>query len=108
MQIGRLMDLLDKWQMYMKSDSNNLGYPKKSLGMTTGGESNYDAFDIMYEASEQSNIHTIDAIIDSLEPLQKQAIYARFLRGKKPTLYEHQLQLAIDNLLTIASRRIEA
>ena len=108
MDMQRLLELLDKWKLYMRSDNHRLGYPSKSLGMVSGGESSYDAFDEMYEEVESSNVKTVDAVIHSLPEDQKQAIYARYLQTKKPQLYEYKLQLAIDNLLTIVGRRIGA
>jgi len=108
MTIERLLELLDKWQSYMKSDNNKLGYPRKSLGMSSGGASTYDAFDDMYEDVEADNVRTVDAVIHSLPQEQQQAIYARYLKTKKPLYYEIKLELAIDNLLTIVGRRIGA
>lgn len=108
MNIDRLLELLDKWKLYMRSDNHKLGYPTKSLGMVSGGESSYDAFDEMYEDAEADNVRTVDAVIHSLPEEQKQAIYARYLKTKKPMYYELKLELAIDNLLTIVGRRIPA
>jgi len=108
MQINRLLELLDKWKLFMRSDNHKLGYPSKSLGMSSGGESSYDAFDEMYEDVESDNIRTVDAVIHSLPKDQKDAIYARYLNTKKPLYYEIKLQLAIDNLLIIVGRRIGA
>lgn len=108
MQMDRLLELLDKWKLFMRSDNHKLGYPSKSLGMSSGGESSYDAFDEMYEDVEADNVRTVDAVIHSLPNDQKDAIYARYLNTKKPIYYEIKLQLAIDNLLTIVGRRIGA
>jgi enoyl-[acyl-carrier-protein] reductase (NADH) len=108
MEMNRLLELLDKWRLFMRSDNHKLGYPSKSLGMSSGGESSYDAFDEMYEDVESDNIRTVDAVIHSLPKDQKEAIYARYLNTKKPIYYEIKLQLAIDNLLTIVGRRIGA
>lgn len=92
----------------MKSSSHKLGYPSKSLGMSSGGESTSDEFEHMVSAMDKSNVRTISAIIDSLEHGQREALYAKYLNGKKPLAYEWQLDMAMDNLLTIASRRINA
>jgi len=108
MQMDRLLELLDKWKLFMRSDNHKLGYPSKSIGMSSGGESSYDAFDEMYEDVEADNVRTVDAVIHSLPNDQKDAIYARYLNTKKPIYYEIKLQLAIDNLLTIVGRRIGA
>jgi len=108
MEMSRLLELLDKWKLFMRSDNHKLGYPSKSLGMSSGGESSYDAFDEMYEDVEDDNVRTVDAVIHSLPNDQKDAIYARYLKTKKPQLYEYKLQIAMDNLLTIVGRRIGA
>ena len=108
MDMNRLMDLLDKWKVYMKSDNHKLGYPNKSLGMSSGGESSYDAFDEMYADVELDNVKTVDAVIHSLHQEEQKAIYARYLGTKKPMYYEVKLKIAIDNLLDIVKRRIGA
>jgi len=108
MDMNRLLDLLDKWKLYMKSDNHKLGYPNKSIGLSSGGESSYDVFDEMYESSELENVKTLDAVIHSLNQEEQKAIYSRYLNTKKPMYYEIKLQIAIDNLLQIVSRRIGA
>jgi hypothetical protein len=104
----RLLSILDDWKVYMKSTNTRLGYPSKSLGMSSGGESTKDEFEHMVNAMDQSNIRTLDAIIHSLDQGQQQAIYAKYLNGKPPLAYQWQLDMAYDNLLTIANRRINA
>ena len=54
------------------------------------------------------NVKIVDSIIDDLPKQQKQAINYRFLGGNKPMYYERDLELAIDNLLTISGRKIYA
>lgn len=106
MEMNRLLELLDKWKLYMRSDNHRLGYPSKSIGMSSGGASG--SFDDMYDEVEDDNVRTVDAVIHSLPKDQQQAIYSRYLNTKKPLYYEIKLQLAIDNLLTIVGRRIGA
>lgn len=108
MRIARLMDILDDWAKWMKKDSHRLGYPSKSSYFLTGGESTAEVFEDMVSKSDMENIKIIDAVIDGLPKAQKNAINYRFLGGNKPMYYERDLGLAIDNLLTIASRRIYA
>lgn len=107
MRIERLMVLLEDWSTWMKHDTHRLGYPSKSLGIASGGESS-EAFDDMVGEADSKNTKTINAIINSLPREQREAIYARWLKSKKPMYYELKLELAIDNLLSIASRRIDA
>ena len=107
MRIERLMVLLEDWSEFMKHDNNRLGYPSKALGMASGGESS-EAFDDMITDADNKNVITLNAIIHSLPKEQREAIYARWLKSKKPVYYELKLDLAMDNLLTMASRRIYA
>lgn len=107
MKIQRLIVLLEDWSGWMKHDSHKLGYPSKSLGIASGGESS-EAFDDMVGEADSKNIKTMNAIINSLPREQREAVYARWLGSKKPIYYELKLELAMDNLLTIADRRIYA
>ena len=104
----RLLSILDDWALWMKSDNHKLGYPSKSIGMSSGGESTRESFAEMCSAQDMSNIRTIDAIIHSLPKEQQDAIYARYLDAKKLLAYEWNMDMAYDNLLTMAGRRINA
>jgi len=104
----RLLSILDDWALWMKSDNHKLGYPSKSIGMSSGGESTSESFAEMCSAQDMSNLRTIDAIIHSLEQGQQDAIYAKYLGAKPPLAFYWQLDMAYDNLLTIAERRINA
>ena len=107
--INRLLAILDDWALWMKQgDSHKLGYPKKSLGMSNGGESTEDEFEHMLSSMDMQNVRTIDAIIHSLPKEQQEALYTRYLKSRKPMAYEYKLELAMDNLLTIGSKRINA
>lgn len=107
MQLGRLLCILDDWAKWMKKDSHRLGFPTKSSFLSSGGESSHDAFEVMIEKADKSNVITINAVVHSLPKAQRQSIYARYLGDKKPMYYEKHLELALDNLLTMASRRID-
>jgi len=104
----RLLSILEDWALWMKSDNHKLGYPSKSIGMSSGGESTSESFSEMCSAQDMSNIRTIDAIIHSLDKTQQDAIYARYLDAKKPLAYEWNIDMAYDNLLTMAGKRINA
>jgi hypothetical protein len=104
----RLLSILEDWALWMKSDNHKLGYPSKSIGMSSGGESTSEVFEDMCSAQDMSNIRTIDAIIHSLPKEQQNAIYAKYLGAKLPLAYEWNMDMAYDNLLVIASRRINA
>ena len=107
MKLGRLLCILDDWAKWMKKDSHRLGFPTKSSFLSSGGESSHDAFEVMIEKADKSNVITINAVVHSLPKAQRQSIYARYLGEKKPMYYEKHLELALDNLLTMASRRID-
>ena len=107
MRIGRLQAIIEDWVRWHKVDDHNLGYPSKVNYLSTGGYSS-GVFEDMLEIADKKNVKTLDAIIDSLPKEQKQAIYARYLGEKEPIFYEVKLNDAMDNLLTIASRRIGA
>ncbi len=51
MHIDRLKQILDDWARWMHAPSTKLGYPSKSLGMISGGESTSDAFEDMVSVS---------------------------------------------------------
>jgi hypothetical protein len=104
----RLLSIIEDWARWMKSDNHKLGYPSKSIGMSSGGESTSEVFEEMCSAQDMSNVRTIDAIIHSLDSSQQQAIYAKYLGAKPPLAFYWQLEMAYDNLLTIAGRRINA
>ncbi len=107
MTIKRLSEILDDWVRWCKVDDHKLGYPDKVSYLSTGGYSS-GVFDDMCRAADITNVKTLDAIIHSLPKEQRQAIYARYLNEKQPIFYEVKLNDAMDNLLTIASRRIGA
>ena len=104
----RLLSILEDWGRWMDWDNHKLGYPSKSIGMSSGGESTSEVFEEMCSAQDMSNIRTIHAIIHSLEQGQQDAIYTKYLGAKPPLAYYWQLDMAYDNLLTIAGRRINA
>ena len=108
MRITRLMSILEDWSRWMKFDNHKLGYPNKTSYFSTGGESTSEVFEEMVSKTDMENIKVVDAVIDGLEKNQKAAIYYRFLGGKKPMFYEKNLNLAMDNLLTIVGQRIYA
>lgn len=108
MHIDRLLQILDDWALYMKSDNHKLGYPSKAVGLSSGGESTEDEFESMLSAMDLANVRIIDAIIHDLPKEQQDSIYAKYLGAKKKTLYEWHLNHAMDNLLTIAGRKINA
>jgi hypothetical protein len=110
MQIDELKHLLDLWVRYMRNDKAEiaeLGYPKKSAFLATGGESTNEVFEEMFQASEMKKVEVLDAVIHSLDPQQVKAIYHFHLKTKPPVYVELKYEHAIDNLLTIVGRRLD-
>lgn len=99
-----LMEYMDAWARSMRQEDSGLGYPKKSIMMSSGG--NYTSFEDMIEEADSNIIKTIDAVVSSLDPEQRSAVWARWLNTKKPMYYELKLSHAIDNLMTIVGRRL--
>lgn len=98
------MEYMDAWARSMRQEDSGLGYPKKSIMMSSGG--NYTSFEDMIAESDSKVVETIDAVIGSLDQDQRDAVWARWLNTKKPMYYELKLSHAIDNLLTIVGRRL--
>jgi|TARA_R110000787_G_scaffold85719_1_gene182720 hypothetical protein len=107
MRISRLNEIIQDWVRWHKVDDHKLGYPSKVSYMSTGGYS-ANVFDDMVGIADSNNVKTLDAIINSLPLEQRQAIYANYLGEKQPIFYEMKFELAMENLLSIASRRIYA
>jgi hypothetical protein len=74
MTVDRLEWLLGNWADYMKQPSHKLGYPSKSLCMSSGGASGEDEFDIMCDEVDTKCAQAIDSIIDSLSMPQRTAV----------------------------------
>lgn len=106
MTLEYLLELLDDWAKWMHYDNHKLGFPTKSVGLSSGGSSNEDTFDEMIDDLDNENVKTINAIIHSLQTEEVKAIYARYLHTKKPFYYEIKLQFALDKLLKLAEQRI--
>ena len=108
MKISRLIQILEDWASWMKRDSHRLGYPNKTSYFSTGGESTSEVFNDMVQQSDKENVRIINSIIDDLPNPQKVCVYYKFLGGLKPLFYERNIDLAMDNLLTLSSAKIHA
>jgi hypothetical protein len=105
MQLDDLLLVLEDWSKWMRHDEHGLGYPKKSSVIISGGESSFDAFEIMAHEMDLYLVEVVNAIIDGLEQDLRNAIYARYLNGNKPLYYEMKLQLALEKILSKAQKR---
>lgn len=106
MELDFLLNILDNWALWMRSDNHRLGYPKKSILLSSGGESVEGVLDDMMQEMDLKHVEIIDALIEDLPKDLKMALYARYLRSKKPMYYEIKLNEAIDRLLQLAESRI--
>ena len=110
MTLDELKHLLELWVRYMRSDKAEiaeLGYPKKSAFLSSGGESTNEVFEDMFHASEIRKVEVLHAVIHSLDSEQQKAIYHFHLKTKEPLYAMIKYQNAIDNLLTIVGRRLD-
>lgn len=74
MNLPLVMHYLQLWDeivMHSHGDIAKLGFPKRSLGISTGGLNN---FDDMYDNDEQRIAHAMDGVIDSLPEEYKAAV----------------------------------
>lgn len=74
---GRLEWHFDNWRRYMRKDDVTDGYPGKASGCVGGGYS--QTFDDMVDAEDVRVARVVDALVNSLTPLERAAIYHRYL-----------------------------
>jgi len=106
--MDRLLQILDDWKIYDKHYKEKLGYPSRSLGMSSGGASSHEAFDHLLSDMDLQNAETLNTGINNLPDGQKAAIRHKYFKEPKPIAFEWQWDMAMDNLLTWASQRISA
>ena len=94
-----MMELLDEWAKWVRSyKDEGLGYPKRSVGISSGS-SQYGAFEAMCEHADEHQMKVINTGIYDLNQEEQKAIFWRYFKQKpKPMYYELKLQMAIDNL----------
>lgn len=105
--ISRILYLLDAWAKWMRFDNHRLGFPSKSIMMSTGGSSE-NVFEEMVDESDKRNVIILDAIITGLPVEQREAIYFKHLGAKEPFASEFKYQDALESLDKLASKRIYA
>jgi hypothetical protein len=102
----RLLEILDGWALWMQQPNSKLGFPSKSIGLSSGGASTEDSFNELISIQDTNNIRILDTIIHNLPQEQQDALYHCYLNAKKPFAFEYKYELALDNLLTLAGRKI--
>lgn len=70
---------LAEWVTFMHSGRYCAGYPRRAIGISTGGNSK--SFDELMEPVESEIVHAIDAAIESLPPAQRCAIHHCYLHS---------------------------
>lgn len=102
----RLAWHLGNWADYMKQPSSKLGYPSKSLCMSSGGASGEDEFDILCNEADVNVAKTMDGIIDSITLPQRVAVNHVWLNVKHhyPT-QELDLEEAYKNIIKLCLKR---
>ena len=106
MNLSRLEFHLENWRDYMQTSSSKLGYPSRSLCMSSGGASGADEFELMCESADLNSAMAIDAIIDGLIKPQRVAINHTWLRvSLRHPAHEYDLLDAYKNIMKIADRR---
>jgi len=106
--MDRLLQILDDWKVYDKYYKEKLGFPNKALGMSSGGASSHEAFEHLISGMDLQNAETMASLINSLPKGQRAAIRHKYFKEPKPIAYEWQYDMAMDNLLTWATKRIAA
>lgn len=103
-----MVELLDEWARWVKSyKDEGLGYPKKSVGISSGGVSQYGAFEALCDQADENQMKIINTGVYDLSPEEQNAIFWRYFKQKpKPMYYEFKLQMAINHLYEKISEKL--
>ena len=98
MSEARLEWHFDNWRRYMRRDSVTDGYPGKAAGCVGGGYS--QSFDDMADASDVRCARVLDALVSSLEHMERAAVYHQYLyavfrHGRDPDEAKGMLKQAL-------------
>lgn len=77
MSEGRLEFHFDNWRRWMRKDDVTDGAPGKAAGCVGGGYS--QTFDDMADASDIRCARIVDALVSSLSPVERAAVYHEYL-----------------------------
>lgn len=100
MPLARLEWHFDNWRRWMRKDDVTDGAPSKACGCVGGGYS--QTFDDMVDAADVRCARIMDALVNSLTPVERAAIYHEYLYAVfrsarfdlKRTLEQARLRLA--------------
>lgn len=101
MTINRLEFHFDNWRRWMRKDDVTEGAPRSAAGCVGGGYS--QSFDDMADASDIRCARIVDALVSSLTPLERAAIYHEYLYA----VFRHGRD-QLDEALNRARSRIAA
>ena len=74
---ARLEWHFDNWRRYMRKEDVTDGYPGKAAGCVGGGYS--QSFDDMVDAADIRCAMIVDALVNSLTPIERAAVYHKYL-----------------------------
>jgi len=87
----RLKECLELWAIWMRHDGSRLGFPQKSMGISSGS---LNSFDDLSDEADNYIVQIVDAAITSLVQSQRQhmkdAIYISM--GLLPNNWKHNYQ----------------
>jgi hypothetical protein len=105
----RLAWHLENWARYIASDSMEyraLGFPAESVGFEPAESVTADSYEIEEDADNMRNAVAMDAIIDSLQPHNKWAVYkSQGLMVTEMRDYEGALEVAHAMIRQLAMKR---
>lgn len=101
-----LMRHMANWADYMKQPTHKLGYPSKSLCISSGGGSSDEEFNILCDEVDIRCAQIMEGIIDSISLPQRVAVNHVWLQVKHcyPT-QELDLNEAYANINRLAEKR---
>lgn len=77
MSENRLEWHFDNWRRWMRKDDVTDGAPGKAAGCVGGGYS--QSFDDMVDAADVRCARILDALVNSLSPIERSAVYHEYL-----------------------------
>ena len=97
---------LANWARYMRTPSNELGYPSVSIPFESGGGAGVDAFELLCQDADTASAIQLNALIESLALIQQLAVNHVWLASvfRLRDLDTHY-ELALTNLLHLSDKR---
>jgi hypothetical protein len=87
----RMTDILANWRIWQRRPNLNIGYPPRSLVFAGGGALGVGSgatYDIpqseAYLEADDAEARTVQAVVDDLPPLNRDAIYNVVMHTRRP------------------------